>query len=78
MLSNSMGCSIFCCLPVPVAATITSEMNDTVYGWRVIGFDTLTLWLPDMERCMRAAKLAFPQMEACQIKKLSTESKDSK
>jgi hypothetical protein len=53
---NSMGCSIFCFLPVPVAATITSEMNDTVYGWRVIGFDTLTLWLPDMERRMRAAK----------------------
>jgi hypothetical protein len=53
---NSMGCSIFCFLPVPVAATITNEMNDTVYGWRVIGFDTLTLWLPDMERRMRAAK----------------------
>jgi hypothetical protein len=53
---NSMGCSIFCFLPVPVAATITNDMNDTVYGWRVIGFDTLTLWLPDMERRMRAAK----------------------
>ena len=52
---NCMGCSIFCFLPVPVAATITNEMNDTVYGWRVIGFDTLTLWLPDMERRMRAA-----------------------
>lgn len=56
---NVFAFQVFCVLPVCEGFGNEGEADDTLDGWQILGFDTLTIWTPGMEKQM--AEVSSPE-----------------